>query len=69
VYNKKQRLDRFFTTVVQRIRSVGKKCILIGIKEALVEHMLHVSVERLSDEIVDLAPTPQERFEKTFLKL
>jgi archaellum biogenesis ATPase FlaH len=69
VYNKKSSLEKFFTSLITKLRNSEKKCIMIGIKEALLEHMLHISMERLSDQTVDLVPSPSDRFDKTFLKL
>ena len=43
---------------------------MFGIKEALVEHNLHFSIERISDEIMDFTPkTTAQKFDETFLKL
>jgi archaellum biogenesis ATPase FlaH len=69
VYNQKTSLERFFSSLVSNLRNMNKKCVMIGIKEALLEHMLHVSMERLSDGTVDLVPNATDKFEKTFLKL
>ena len=70
VYNKREYLERFFTSLVSTLRGLNKKCIMVGIKEALVEHKLHVSIERISDEVIDLVPTTAAgKFDETFLKL
>jgi archaellum biogenesis ATPase FlaH len=69
VYNKKSSLEKFFTNLITNFRTNEKKCIMIGIKEALLEHMLHISMERLSDQTIDLVPSSADRFDKTFLKL
>jgi len=43
---------------------------MVGIKEALVDHKLHVSIERISDEVMDFVPTTSaKKFDEAFLKL
>lgn len=70
VYNKREYLERFFTSLVSTIRGLNKKCIMVGIKEALVEHKLHVSIERISDEVMDFVPTTgANKFDEAFLNL
>jgi archaellum biogenesis ATPase FlaH len=71
MYNKKTAIERFFTSIVGSVRNHGKKCVMFGMKEALLEQMLHVSMERISDDVLDYAPTisASEKFEKTFLKI
>ena len=70
VYNKREHLERFFTSLIGKLRSLNKKSIMIGIKESLVEHKMHVSIERISDEVIDLVPTTAaEKFDNTFIKL
>jgi len=69
IYNDKTTVYKFFRSIVNDFREKGKYCIFIGIKEALLEHMLHVSIETISDEVVDLVESSTEKFEKTFLKL
>jgi len=69
-YNKKESLEKFFISLISTLRDLNKKAILIGVKDTLVEHKLHIPLEKVSDEIIDLAPmTAAEKFEDTFSRL
>jgi|SRR3989338_8959820 len=68
-YNKKQYVERFLTDIVGYIRDNNKKAVLIGIKQELIKHDLLNSVERISDEVVDLGASASKAFEETFAKL